>query len=479
MEENTTSGSVTVQLAEWVANLQWDSVPERVRERVRYLILDGLACALVASHLPWSEQAVHAVLEMESPGACPIVGWPGVNIGPLPAALLNSTFIQGFELDDYHSVAPLHSNSIILPALMSLVEHTKGKRNHNISGKDFMLATLAGYEIGPRVGLALHGGEILSRGWHSGPVFGPAASAGASSKLLKLNAIQIEDALGIACTQACGLMSAQFESSVKRMQHGFAARNGLFAALMAESGYKGIRKVFERDYGGFLKVYTLGAAPPEVQEVVKGLSEVWQTLNINVKPYACMAGIHATVDCIKEMQASGSISLDDIQGVKIEMGEAAYKHGGWKAEEPINVIGAQMNASYIAAAQLIDGDIGMRTFSTEKLNRQTIWDLVRKIQVVHQEEFDRLPDPRDRLCTRVTTDCGNGNAKQSTVVRPTGVKAPLTNEDIVTKFETLTFGLISREQQAAVINLIAHLEDCEDVSKLFDLLVIPVANPLA
>jgi aconitate decarboxylase len=99
---------------------------------------------------------------------------------------------------------------------------------------------------------------MLTQGWHSGAVFGPSASAASVSKLLGLNAVQIEDAFGIACTQAGGLMSAQFESEVKRMQHGFAARSGLLAALLARGGYVGIKKVYEREYGGFLEMFSKG-----------------------------------------------------------------------------------------------------------------------------------------------------------------------------------------------------------------------------
>lgn len=82
---------------------------------------------------------------------------------------------------------------------------------------------------------------MLTQGWHTGAVFGPSASAAAVCKALRLPVDLIEDALGTACTQACGLMSAQFESMVKRMQHGFAARNGLFAAMMTAGGYTGIK----------------------------------------------------------------------------------------------------------------------------------------------------------------------------------------------------------------------------------------------
>lgn len=126
------------------------------------------------------------------------------------------------------------------------------------SGADFLLATIVGYETGPRVGLGVYGIEVLSHGWHSGAIFGPAASAAAATKFLQLPATRIEDAIGIACTQAGGLMSAQYESQVKRMQHGFTARNGLSAAFMARSRYIGIKQVLERPYGGFLSTFSLG-----------------------------------------------------------------------------------------------------------------------------------------------------------------------------------------------------------------------------
>lgn len=480
MSEKTAS-NVTIILSKWVSDLKWEDIPEHVKERTAYLILDGLTCALVGSHLPWSETAVQAVLRMETPsGACPLIGWENKKTGPLPAALLNSAFIQGFEIDDYHSVAPLHSNSIILPALLSLVAHLHGAEEPKmITGKDFLLAAVVGYEVGPRVGMALHGGNILSRGWHSGAVFGHAASAAASSKLLNLDPQQIEDAFGIACTQACGLMSAQFESSVKRMQHGFASRNGLFSALMAEARYKGISQVFDREYGGFLAVFCNGGAEPVAAELVKELSTFWQTMNINVKPYACMAGIHATIDCIKELQTKSDLKAATIKSIKIEMGKPAFKHGGWAAEKPLTVIGAQMNVAYIASALIIDGDINMNTFSSDKLNRDEVWELVSKITVAHQEEFDHLSNNMDKLCTKTTILLEDGTEWQTTVVRPTGVKKPISNGEIVSKFFSLTNGLISEQQQENIIKFIKDFNNCSDVTRLFELFDFNVPSPIA
>lgn len=232
--------SPTGQLCQWISGLSLEQIPAETQMRAKYLILDGLTCALVGAQLPWSQKAVRTILDFEPPGSCGLWGWEQ-GLGPLSAALLNSTFIQGFELDDFHHLAPLHSNALILPALLAAVDHLSPVHDGpTITGKAFLLSAIAGYEVGPRVGLALNGGHMLSQGWHSGAVFGPSASAAAVSKLLELDAGIVESALGTACTQACGLMSAQFESDAKRMQHGFAAKSGLFAALMAKGGYKGI-----------------------------------------------------------------------------------------------------------------------------------------------------------------------------------------------------------------------------------------------
>ncbi len=251
---------ITGKLTQWIADTLYSSIPTDVVERAKYLILDGIACGLVAAHLPWSETAAKAVFKMEPEGQCSIIGWQDKKLSPLAATILNSTFVQGFELDDYHSRAPLHSNSLLLPALLAAVE-SPGEV-HKFSGEDFLRAYVVGCEVGPRVGLALHGADLLSRGWHSGALQGPSASCAAVSSLLRLPPAQVESALGIACTQAGGLMSAQFGSMAKRMQHGFAARNGLFAALIAKEGYTGIKEVYETPYGGFLSCFSQGSVFP-------------------------------------------------------------------------------------------------------------------------------------------------------------------------------------------------------------------------
>ncbi|REM26109.1 MmgE/PrpD family protein, partial [Mycobacterium tuberculosis] len=166
-----------------------------------------------------------------------------------------------------------------------------------VSGRQFLEAALAGYEVGPRVGMALHGAQMLSRGWHSGSVFGTHAAASAVGKLLGLDAARIEDALGLAGTQSAGLMAAQYEAMCKRMHHGFSARNGLYAAVLAEGGYTGIKRVFEREYGGFLSTFGEGH-DPDASKITEALGERWEVERIVIKPYAAMGGIHSPLDAL-------------------------------------------------------------------------------------------------------------------------------------------------------------------------------------
>ena len=208
---------ITGKLCSWAADLQLSQVPEKVQTRAKHIVLDGVGCALIGAHLPWSETAAKAVFDMEPAGSCSVFGWDKKLSGSA-AVLLNSTFIQGFELDDYHSSAPLHSCALLLPALFAAVEQLRSSTPWAvpISGEAFLLATIIGLETGPRIGLALGGAKILSHGWHSGAVFGGPSVALAVSKLLSLSRRQMEWAVGTACTQAGGLMSAQFGSMAKR-----------------------------------------------------------------------------------------------------------------------------------------------------------------------------------------------------------------------------------------------------------------------
>ena len=165
-----------------------------------------------------------------------------------------------------------------------------------------MTAAVAGYEIGPRVGMCM-GQEHIVQGWHSGATVGVFSAAAGAAAALKLSADQTVHALGIAGTQAAGLMAAQFGAMVKRMHAGRSAQSGLYAALLASRGFTGIVDVFENPYGGFCTTFSRSTDRFNRDELTKGLGEHFETLRISLKLYSCVSTNHTALDAIRNMQA--------------------------------------------------------------------------------------------------------------------------------------------------------------------------------
>ena len=451
----------TGRLCGWLQGLTLEAVPDEVKARAKHVILDGIACALVGAKLPWSQTAVDAVLRFEGTGDSTIVGWGRTASGPV-ACLLNGTFIQGFELDDFHPLGPLHSSSVVVPSLLACAEHLG-----RVNGAQFLLAAIAGFEVGPRVGMALHGGQMLSRGWHSGSVFGTHASAAAAGVLLGLDAAGFEDALGIAGTQSAGLMAAQFEAMCKRMHHGFAARNGLYAALLAAAGYTGIKRVFEREYGGFLSVFGEGHSP-DATRITAGLGASWETQRIAIKPYAAVGSLHAALDAIFDITAKRPLKSDEITRIDIDMAHAAYHHTWWRLERPLTPIAAQMNVGYAVAVAILDGAAMAQQFSPQRINRDDVWALIPKIAAHHDPEFDKAGSAV--RSARVTVYLKDGSSLQHFVDTARTIGKPLSNEQIVAKYRLLTGEIVDAKRQAAIEDRVLNLEDMEDTSELSRLL---------
>jgi 2-methylcitrate dehydratase PrpD len=467
-EAPTDHNGPTTRLASWIADITVDQVPPAVRERAKHLILDGLACALVGAQLPWSRTAVEAVLAFEGAGDCPVIGW-GTTTSMPAAALLNGTFIQGFELDDFHPLAPLHSTSLIVPALLSA-----SRIDPAIDGRRFLGASIVGFEVGPRVGFALHGAEMLARGWHSGSVFGTISSAAAVANLLGLDGAAVEDALGLGATQSHGLMAAQFGAMSKRMHHGMASRSGFYAALLARGGYTGIKAVFEQPYGGFLSTFGEGH-DPDVGHITSELGERWETERIAVKPYAAMGGLHAALDGLFEIRAERPFRPDDVAHIDVELSNAVYHHGWWLPQRPLTPTGAQMNIAYVLAVAVLDGAAFIEQFSPERIDSDDVWELIPRITAHHNPGFDAQATSRGQ--TKLTVSFTDDDVRESYQFAARSVLSPLSNHEVVAKYRHLTKGVIDAQRQSDLEQLILSLDTVAGLSELFHLLGPEVVSP--
>src|SRR6202162_1508694 len=169
----------TRAIAKFIAQLRYEDIPADVIARIKLLILDSLGCALYGSDLAWSRILRATLAGLDVTKACRVWGTSELLSAP-HAALVNGTLIQSFELDDVHRQGVLHVGAVTLPPLLAVTELRPG-----MSGRDFLRAAVAGYEIGPRVGLCM-GPEHIGQSWHSGAtvgVFSAAAGAAAGLKL--------------------------------------------------------------------------------------------------------------------------------------------------------------------------------------------------------------------------------------------------------------------------------------------------------
>src|SRR4051812_14560517 len=297
-------------IAEFVSNLKYDAIPENVRSRIKLLMLDSLGCALYGADLEWTRILQDTLGKVDTTRSCSVWG-TNKKLSAPHTALVNGTQVQGFELDDVHRAGVLHVGAVVLPALIAVTELKPG-----MSGKEFIASAVAGYEIGPRVGLCM-GPEHIAQGWHSGATLGVFSAASGAARGLKLDADKTVHALGIAGTQAAGLMAAQYGAMVKRMHAGRASQSGLYGALFAEAGFTGIINVLESEYGGFAMTFSRSTDRFNLKELTAGFGDTWQTMGVALKFYACVGSNHTTLDALRDMKTEKAYKADDVKKIVV------------------------------------------------------------------------------------------------------------------------------------------------------------------
>jgi aconitate decarboxylase len=458
VEANGVDDRYTKELAAYAGGVKYDSLPGEVRDRVKYLILDGLGCGIHGSSMPWSEILTDAVVALGSSGRASAWGADRY-VSADHAALLNGSYVQAFELDDYSRGGALHACALVLPAAFAAAT-LRGR----VTGQDLIAATVAGFEVGNRVGKCLGATRLTTLGWHTGSVIGPIAAAAGAGNILGLDTAQMANAFGIAATQASGLMAAQFGSMVKRMHHGRASQSGLYGAVLASKGYTGIEAVFERPYAGYSSTFTNSEDGFDLEALVVGLGEDYRTLGTCVKPYACCAKIHVALDAVKDARLERAFDADEVAEVRVRCTKATMKKTGWVYTGTGSATEAQMNMSYGIAVMLLEGDAFVSQFREDLLTDPGVLELTSKIVVVHDEAFDALGEGR-RHHIHVEVELLDGSVIGRELDYAFGsANRPMADEDIVTKYDKIVAG---RSGSAEVVKtLVLELEALEDLENL-------------
>ena len=456
------SNPQTRGIAEFVANLKYEAIPAEVRHRIKLLILDALGCGLYGADLEWSRILQRRLGQLDTTQACVVWGTSQKLSAP-HAALVNGSQVQGFELDDMHHLGILHTGAVVLPALISIAETKAG-----LSGREFLTAAVAGYEIGPRVGICMGSTEHLGQGWHSGATLGVFSAAAGSARGLQLDTDKTVHALGIAGTQSSGLMAAQYGSMVKRMHAGRAAQSGLYGAQFADAGFTGIVNVFESEYGGFCTTFSRSTDRFKLDELTAGLGSVWQTMGVRLKYYACVGTTHATLDQIQDMQAERPFGADDVAKVVVYGSESSTHHMGWKYV-PQGITSAQLNLAFCVAALLLEGEVFVDQFTEDKLTEPRRLALMEKIVMFHDPAIT-AKGPKFRQMVRVEVTLKDGTAMERTVEISRHKKNFAPDAEVIAKFEKLAAKVLPKTQVEQLRDAVLGLEKLADAAQIAHLL---------
>jgi 2-methylcitrate dehydratase PrpD len=151
----------------------------------------------------------------------------------------------------------------------------------------------------------------------------------------------------------------------------------------------------------------------------------------------------------------------------------AFHHGGWRAERPLTVVGAQMNLAYAVAVTLLDGTALAAQFAPDRIDADDVWRLIDRTTVTVDPAFDEVYENGYNTRLRVTT--GAGGPLEAFVDHPRGgIVRPLTNADVVEKFRTLTAPLVEPARAEAIEAAVLELDELDDAGELVALLAPPV-----
>jgi aconitate decarboxylase len=460
--EASNDNPYTRGIAQFVSGLTYDAIPAEVKTRIKLLMLDSLGCALYGADLEWSKMLQDTLTRVDATRTCNVWG-TNLKLSAPHSALVNGTQVQGFELDDVHRAGVLHVGAVVLPSLISITELRPG-----MSGREFLTSAVAGYEIGPRVGLCMRPDHI-AQGWHSGATLGVFSSAAGAARGLKLDVDKTVHALGIAGTQSAGLMAAQYGAMVKRMHAGRASQSGLYGALIAESGFTGIVNVLESEYGGFCTTFSRSNDRFDLKELTAGFGTVWQTMGVALKFYSCVGSNHTTLDAIREMQDEKPFGAKDVKKIAVHGSQVTMDHVGWKYV-PQGLTSAQLNLPYCIATWLLDGDCFVDQFTEDKVADPARMKLSEIVEVHHDDAITKL-GAKMRHKVRVEVFLNDGTRMERTVESARGSEYKFASEsDIVDKFEKLAVKALPKAQVEQLRDAMLGLDKLDDATKIAQLL---------
>ena len=366
----------TKMLCDFLSGFVWSDVPPAVVESTKELFLDWFASAL-AGKGSRPVRAFQAFAKQAGPSTGPSELLPDRGTtSPFFAALVNAASSHVVEQDDVHNGSVFHPGTVVFPAVLALAQAEKK------SGKDFLLAAIAGYETGIRVGEFL--GRTHYTVFHTTGTAGTLASAAATAKLLGFDAGKMQEALGSAGTQAAGLWEFLRDAADSKQLHtAKAAADGLLATCLAREGMTAAKRILEGAQG--MAAGMSRDADPE--RITDRLGSRWAITETSYKWHASCRHTHPAADALQDLLRRQQLGHEQVAQVTTRVHQAAIDVLG-PVVHPETVHQAKFSMGTVLGLVAVHGKAGLDEFDKLALTDARVAAFRERVRMVRDDEVE-------------------------------------------------------------------------------------------
>ena len=384
------------------------------------------------------------------PGRATLLGRPEP-VSPYWAALANGQASHSMELDDTFLEGSLHAESSVFSACMALAEE------HGLGGQRFIEGAVVGFEVACRVSRALQPAVTNVRGFHPTGTCGVLGAAAAAGKLLGLDAPRMAVAIGVACSQASGLLEYVTNGAwTKRFHAGWAAHAGLIAAGLAQQRMTAPRTAIEGRFG-FLQAYS-GA--PKLDRFDAGLGETYMILQTAMKYYPCNYYIQAINDSVLKPAARGDLPVDQIVRIVVHTVQPAMPLVCEPLEQkrrPTVMLDAQFSVPFNVALALVKKRVVFADFNEQRFAAPEVCRLMKLTTCAVDSALEAQYPENWPARVEITLKDGRTLAAETTYA--TGdPRHPLTEDQVIEKHRSIVAGVVDPQTDDRILQFAHALE---------------------
>ena len=448
----------TRAIAEHIANTTYEDLTPEAIEYAKKSVMDTLGIMFPATTLaPTSDIALGFVEEVNEGNRCTLVGY-GKKASLLDAAFMNGALTHGVDFDDSAGIdCPLgHPSGSCFPAALTLCDFLGG-----VTGKDLILALALADDVFIRMAGCVNGNILWDYDLFSMTVMGAFAATVAASKVLRLDADQTVDALGLAVNRVAGIRDTLFNCELRAIRDAFGNQEGVRCALLAKRGFSGCHTALE----DLFRIVYKGNVDWDF--LVKDLGTVFTNSTlIQYKMWPCCQGTQAYAETILQvLEKNPDLKIEDIDSILLrgpQEGLGLFYPKEEKAH-PKTSITSKVSIPFVAATMLKKRNLVLADFEVQNLDDPEILALTDLFEFENDESLNDNANAAGAIFT-----LKDGTVIENYVDHVRGaVCEPLTLDQLVTKFRANV--ALAKHPVADVDGLadkLLHLEEVADVREI-------------